>query len=102
MAAKSADQYFDVLRELGKGGQGGIVDEVRSKLSFKHYAVRTSFQVPTRSRQKPTSTCQRKRIQRNTSVGRRKDIVKRFENEIKIIKDLSKKHYHQHLVKFVG
>jgi hypothetical protein len=39
---KSADIYFDVFKTLGRGGHG-VVDDVRSKLSLKHYAVRSSI-----------------------------------------------------------
>jgi hypothetical protein len=75
--ARSADKYYIEKRELGAGGFGQV-DLVVSRASLKSYA--------------------RKRIPRGRSFKKDNEVIKSFENELKLLKLLS----HKHLVKLAG
>jgi serine/threonine protein kinase len=74
---RSADDYFQSLKELGDGGFGQV-DHVWSRLSLKDYA--------------------RKRIPRGRSFKRDKINIANFEKELKTLKLLR----HRHLVRLIG
>jgi Protein kinase domain len=74
---RSADKYYIEQRELGAGGFGQV-DLVVSRASLKSYA--------------------RKRIPRGRSFKKDNEVIKSFENELKVLKLLS----HKHLVKLAG
>lgn len=75
--SSTAESNFIIVKQLGSG-YFGIVDHVRSKLSYEEYA--------------------RKRTLRARTFSKDKKALKMFENELSNLKRLS----HLHLVKYVG